>query len=430
MIDRVSRAGVHTVAWDYHRCRDPGLRLRDPEAPDPARMRSMGIHYGFGCHLAPDVALSRALTEAVQTRLTYISGSRDDFLAPRLHPQSRSRVTGRDLEEITSAPSDGRLDARPSLAAETFEEDVARLLDAVRAVGVKQVVVVDLTRADIGLPVARVVVPGLEGPGGHLPGARAAEDRGGGRRRGWRIMREPAVLSSVFVFLGPSLPVAEARRILDAVYLPPVAMGDIYRLMAREPRVIAISTASSSRRRRSGTRRSCSRSRAGVRVLGASSMGALRAAELAARSAWKGSARSSRHSAAASSRTTTRWRSRTHRRPTATAAVGRDGQPALRPARGARRRARSAAARTIGCWPRQGDLLPRTDLGRLFRWPRHDSAFPPRSSRRCASRLRSAAPGGQARRRHPPARTPARRGRGRGRRGGRARRRPASTSAT
>ena len=42
-----------------------------------------------------------------------------------------------------------------------------------RAVGVQQVVVVDLTRPDIGLPVARVVVPGLEGPGGHLPGARA-----------------------------------------------------------------------------------------------------------------------------------------------------------------------------------------------------------------------------------------------------------------
>ena len=51
--------------------------------------------------------------------------------------------------------------------------DIAHLLDAVRAVGVEQVVVVDLTRPGIGLPVARVVVPGLEGPGGHLPGARA-----------------------------------------------------------------------------------------------------------------------------------------------------------------------------------------------------------------------------------------------------------------
>ena len=43
-----------------------------------------------------------------------------------------------------------------------------------------------------------------------------------------------------FVFLGPSLPLADAQAILDAVYLPPVSMGDIYRLMARKPTVIAI----------------------------------------------------------------------------------------------------------------------------------------------------------------------------------------------
>jgi len=165
---------VHTVAWDL--TTDVGIPVYGCailERPDPARMRSMGIHYGFGCHLAPDVALSRALTEAVQTRLTYISGSRDDLLR---HEYTRNRdpeLLAAIWEEITSAPSDGRLDARPSLAADTFEEDIAHLLDAVRAVGVEQVVVVDLTRPDIGLPVARVVVPGLEGPGGHLPGARA-----------------------------------------------------------------------------------------------------------------------------------------------------------------------------------------------------------------------------------------------------------------
>jgi len=174
VIDRVSRAGVHTVAWDL--TTDVGIPVYGCailERPDPARMRSMGIHYGFGCHLAPDVALSRALTEAVQTRLTYISGSRDDLLR---HEYTRNRdpeLLAAIWEEITSAPSDGRLDARPSLAADTFEEDIAHLLDAVRAVGVEQVVVVDLTRPGIGLPVARVVVPGLEGPGGHLPGARA-----------------------------------------------------------------------------------------------------------------------------------------------------------------------------------------------------------------------------------------------------------------
>jgi ribosomal protein S12 methylthiotransferase accessory factor len=165
---------VFTAAWDL--TTDVGIPVYGcaiMERPDPARLRSMGIHYGFGCHLAPEVALSRALTEAVQTRLTYISGSRDDLFR---HDYQRNRDI--DLltsiwDEISGTPSNVRLDAQRSRAADTFEGDVALLLDAVRAVGCQRVVVVDLTRPEIGLPVARVIVPGLEGPGGHLPGARA-----------------------------------------------------------------------------------------------------------------------------------------------------------------------------------------------------------------------------------------------------------------
>ena len=46
---------------------------------------------------------------------------------------------------------------------------------------------------------------------------------------------------SLYVFLGPSLPVERARAILpDAVYLPPVSMGDVFALMGRAPQTIAI----------------------------------------------------------------------------------------------------------------------------------------------------------------------------------------------
>lgn len=33
---------------------------------------------------------------------------------------------------------------------------------------------------------------------------------------------------NVCVFLGPTLPAEEATQILDAVYLPPAAQGDVY----------------------------------------------------------------------------------------------------------------------------------------------------------------------------------------------------------
>jgi len=174
VIDRVTRAGVFTVAWDL--TTDVGIPVYGAaiiERPDPARLRSQGIHYGFGCHLSPHVALSRALTEAVQTRLTYVSGSRDDFLRRDYQRNRDPELIEAIWGEVTSTPSTARYDERRSLAGETFEDDVDRLLEAVGAVGIRHVVVVDLTRAEIGLPVVRVLVPGLEGPGGHLPGARA-----------------------------------------------------------------------------------------------------------------------------------------------------------------------------------------------------------------------------------------------------------------
>ncbi len=88
---------------------------------------------------------------------------------------------------------------------------------------------------------------------------------------------------SVCVFLGPSLPLADARRILDAVYLPPVSMGDIYRvMMTRPPRAIAIIDGLFEQTPAVWHKEILFALSRGVRVLGASSMGALRAAELAA----------------------------------------------------------------------------------------------------------------------------------------------------
>lgn len=85
---------------------------------------------------------------------------------------------------------------------------------------------------------------------------------------------------SIFVFLGPTLPVAEARRILDATYLPPVSMGDVYGLMKRQPKVIAIIDGLFQSIPAVWHKEILFALSQGVRVFGSSSMGALRAAEL------------------------------------------------------------------------------------------------------------------------------------------------------
>ena len=84
-----------------------------------------------------------------------------------------------------------------------------------------------------------------------------------------------------FVFLGPSLPVKQARALLDARYLSPVAAGDLYTLVRDEaPAVVAIIDGYFRQRPALWHKEVLYALSRGVAVYGAASMGALRAAEL------------------------------------------------------------------------------------------------------------------------------------------------------
>jgi hypothetical protein len=83
------------------------------------------------------------------------------------------------------------------------------------------------------------------------------------------------------IFLGPSLPLAEARAILDATYLPPVAQGDVYRAALKRPAIIGIIDGFFERVPSVWHKEILWAMNQGIHVLGAASMGALRAAELA-----------------------------------------------------------------------------------------------------------------------------------------------------
>lgn len=85
---------------------------------------------------------------------------------------------------------------------------------------------------------------------------------------------------SLCVFLGPSLPRAEAQALLDAEYLPPVSEGDVYRAALRGPRAIGIIDGYFEVVPAVWHKEILYALSRGIHVFGASSMGALRAAEL------------------------------------------------------------------------------------------------------------------------------------------------------
>jgi YcaO-like protein with predicted kinase domain len=139
--------------------------------------------FGSGCHPARQVALLRALTEAAQARTTYIAGSRDDFSRSDYSETARSRRYERCRMLMDTGGEDRHFHEVPSSESETIREDVDWILGRLRAVGVQQVLVVDLTKPEFGIPVVRVVIPGLEGPdtggrGDYVPGPRARAARG------------------------------------------------------------------------------------------------------------------------------------------------------------------------------------------------------------------------------------------------------------
>ena len=84
----------------------------------------------------------------------------------------------------------------------------------------------------------------------------------------------------MIVFLGPSLPAAEARRIARCEVWPPARQGDIWRALERRPRAIALIDGVFESVPSVWHHEILDALDAGVPVFGGASMGALRAAEL------------------------------------------------------------------------------------------------------------------------------------------------------
>jgi len=172
IVEKYKRAGILAAVWVI--TSDIGIpAFRCSIFPREARtMHSVHLADGFGCHPDRGVALMRALTEAAQARLTLIAGSRDDLERGRYDPRLIAEYLRGEEALFKSRACMSRFSDIATWNSKSFDSDVAWELERVRKAGIERVIVVDLTRADFRLPVARVVVPGLE-VSGTFPGRRA-----------------------------------------------------------------------------------------------------------------------------------------------------------------------------------------------------------------------------------------------------------------
>ncbi len=163
--ERFNSRGIETHFWYIPT--DAGFTTVALALDTPERDPNLLV-YGAGTHSDPRIAAIRAITEAAQSRLMQIAqrqlkAGATGTPTPTPSPLDYETVkrmnrhwfdTGKEGEGVS-------LSELPSLATDTIDGDIKIALQRLKAIG-RRVIVADLTREEIGIPVVRVVIPGFE----------------------------------------------------------------------------------------------------------------------------------------------------------------------------------------------------------------------------------------------------------------------------
>ena len=127
------------------------------------RQARNALHVGYGTSPLAEIALTRAVCEAIQSRLTVIHGARDD-LKPFLPHGARARdqVPARVLQAELDDPHTLPFAEVPDAPVADVDAALALLVARAQAAGFERVLRVRLTPPELPLQVVKVVVPGLE----------------------------------------------------------------------------------------------------------------------------------------------------------------------------------------------------------------------------------------------------------------------------
>jgi ribosomal protein S12 methylthiotransferase accessory factor len=145
VLERFARAGLGVEVIDA--TSDVGMAVVHATIVDGDELRGGHIDHGVGAHVVPEIALVRALVEAAQARVAYVSGSRDDFWPD---DYTRGGAPRRPVREGRRAFS-----VVPRIEASGFASAVEAVLGRLR----DDVWILDHTRPEIGIPVVHVKCP-------------------------------------------------------------------------------------------------------------------------------------------------------------------------------------------------------------------------------------------------------------------------------
>lgn len=153
-------AGLGREVWVLDLTSDFGVPVmgalsRRVDGPDEE------IMFGFGAHLDPRLAMRRALTELNQLMPQLLAGDRFQCDDPDMVGWLRNATLAGEpyLAPDTSRPAFRPVDYDYVPSVDLLS-DLVRLQERVEALGM-ELLVLDQTRPDVGMPVVKVIVPGM-----------------------------------------------------------------------------------------------------------------------------------------------------------------------------------------------------------------------------------------------------------------------------
>ena len=114
---------------------------------------------GHGTHPDARIALLRAITEVSQSRAANIQGARDDL---RKIKYGNDNSDDKRAWQFTPSKNKIQFSQVRSYFNVDILDDIKLILARLQQAGLKKAIIVDLTIAEIGIPVVRAIVPGLE----------------------------------------------------------------------------------------------------------------------------------------------------------------------------------------------------------------------------------------------------------------------------
>ena len=161
LLDKFEKEGIKIKLIDL--TADLDIPTIAASADDTVLKDAALLTLGVGTHLNPEIAVIRALSEVAQSRATQIHGTREDTVRAdfmrktgyeRMKKSNKHYFIGED-KKINLADIEDK-------SSNTVKKDIETTIEEIQKVNLNQVLFTDLTRAELGINVARAVIPGAE----------------------------------------------------------------------------------------------------------------------------------------------------------------------------------------------------------------------------------------------------------------------------